>query len=832
MRLRLFAAWIGAVILGTLPVTWAADRAILVKDIYPGDQYPGFPNSSGPSRYTEFKGRAYFSANDGTNGGELWVSDGTGPGTYMVKDINPGPTGSGPAWLTPMTDFLYFTGSQTGSGIELWRTDGTETNTILVADIAGGSTSSTPQHLTELNGILFFSAKTAAYGRELWTHNPASGSTSMVADTWQGTNDGFNYSAGVGHFPWRLVGTARGLFFYRGTTGTSTNDDGIELHASNGFTAYQVTNLATLWGDSLPNYLVTMNDTLYFCSGASPVGDELYRSDGTASGTYAVKDIAEGLNGIAPQNATVVGNRVYFTANNITNGSEVWVTDGSGGGTYRVTDINPGSGNAQPTHLRNCDGVLYFSAYNPTVGFEPWVVDGPGQAARLLKDIATNSPSSEPLYFQTKGMWVYFQASDGASGPGEELWRTDGTTTNTALFADIWPGNGSSSPSGLTRVGNKIFFTANDGVTGNELWAIIDDVALPPPPSNAGAQDVTASSITWTWQDNSANEMGFRVYRASGSGGPATLVHTTMPDEQTWVDGGLSPNTRYTFQVATFNEAGESEKLPPFTVWTLPAIPTAPVIANAGEYGFDIAIGLGDGNPSTTEYAIGVACSGCPIQWADATGTLGPTEIWQTNAAWGTIRISGLAAGTAYQVHVKARNAGATGTAAGPSIQVHTLQDFGDWVVGLGLPEGRRGPTDRNGPLNLPNLLAYALGVNPLTAVREDLPTGGLESPGGVPHLIFTYRRSKTATGIEVRIVRSSLIVGGIWDPATGTTVKAGDTADGQAEIWHFQLPISGSRSFLRLEVRYTTETGRFLVLATPASNWGNAFRFSCSVHT
>jgi ELWxxDGT repeat protein len=800
-RKRLPTAWIVATLVGTFTAAWAEDRALLVKDIFPGEQSPGFPNSSGPSRFTEFKGLAYFSANDGTNGTELWVSDGTELGTYMVKDINPGPTGSAPGWLTPLGDFLYFTANQAGVGIELWRTDGTEANTILVADIASGSNSSNPQYLTALNDTLFFSARTDTFGRELWTHNPQSVTTAMVADTWQGTNDGFNYSAGTGHFAHNLVGTARGLFFYRGTTGTSTNDDGIELHVSNGFTANQVTNLATLWGDSLPNYLVTMNDTLYFCSGASPVGGELYRSDGTAVGTYAVKDVVEGTGSSSPQNATVVNNRLYFAANNITNGSELWVTDGSGGGTYRVTDINPGTGNASPTQFRDCNGVLYFAAYNPTSGEETWVVDGPGQPARFLKDINPGSQGSGPIYFRAKGPWVYFQADDYISG--KELWRTDGTLTNTTLFSDIWPGSSGSSPAGLTRIGNKIFFNANDGVTGNELWVIMDDAAVFLAPFiNPGASAVTATSITWTWQDDSANESGFRVYRVAGAGGSGTLVHTTMPDQEAWVDSGLEPNTQYTFQVSAFNEDGESEKTPPFTVWTLPAIPAAPVFSNRQEDGFAIALGLGDGNPSATEYAIGITCSGCPVRWANAAGTLSPTETWQTNAAWGTTQITGLAPGTAYQVHVKARNGGDTGAAVGPVIQIYTVLGFHGWVASLGLPLNRRGPTDRNGPLSLPNLLAYALGINPLTALPEHLPAARLESVGGVLHLIYMYRQSKTATGIEATIVSSDGLGSGSWDPSAGTVVQTGDASDGQATIWEFRSPTSSSQRFFRLQVR------------------------------
>ena len=41
-------------------------------------------------------GTLYFTADDGGSGVELWRSDGTGAGTRLVKDINPGEGDSSP----------------------------------------------------------------------------------------------------------------------------------------------------------------------------------------------------------------------------------------------------------------------------------------------------------------------------------------------------------------------------------------------------------------------------------------------------------------------------------------------------------------------------------------------------------------------------------------------------------------------------------------------------------------------------------------------------------------------------------------------------------------
>ena len=50
----------------------------------------------------------YFRAYDGTNGSELWKSDGTASGTVMVKDMNPGSAGSEIHYLTPVNNTIYF----------------------------------------------------------------------------------------------------------------------------------------------------------------------------------------------------------------------------------------------------------------------------------------------------------------------------------------------------------------------------------------------------------------------------------------------------------------------------------------------------------------------------------------------------------------------------------------------------------------------------------------------------------------------------------------------------------------------------------------------------
>ena len=145
---------------------WKSDgmaaTTLLVKDIRPGAA------GSDPFGMTNVNGTLYFAADDGTTGRELWRSDGTTAGTAIVRDIRPGGAGSDPGSLTNVGGTLYFAADDGSAGRELWRSDGTAASTSRVADINPGGASSDPQYLAVAIGHLFFAADDGVHGFELW----------------------------------------------------------------------------------------------------------------------------------------------------------------------------------------------------------------------------------------------------------------------------------------------------------------------------------------------------------------------------------------------------------------------------------------------------------------------------------------------------------------------------------------------------------------------------------------------------------------------------------------------------------------------------------------
>jgi ELWxxDGT repeat protein len=89
--------------------------------------------SSFPQSLLGAGGKVYFHALTPTEGGELWVTDGTLQGTQLVQDLIPGP-GTSQAGPLLVADQLLFVAADDGlTGVELWALD-LDANQAPVAD--------------------------------------------------------------------------------------------------------------------------------------------------------------------------------------------------------------------------------------------------------------------------------------------------------------------------------------------------------------------------------------------------------------------------------------------------------------------------------------------------------------------------------------------------------------------------------------------------------------------------------------------------------------------------------------------------------------------------
>jgi ELWxxDGT repeat protein len=142
-------------------------------------------------------------------------------------------------WFTNVNGTLYFVANDGTTGYELWKSDGTSAGTRLVRNINSGGNSSYPRYLTNVSGTLFFSADDGTKGHELWKSDGTPGGTVLVRDI-RPASGGINFG-------------------------------------------------------SYPRHLANVNGTLFFAANDGTRGYELWKSDGTSTGTVLVKDIRPGL---------------------------------------------------------------------------------------------------------------------------------------------------------------------------------------------------------------------------------------------------------------------------------------------------------------------------------------------------------------------------------------------------------------------------------------------------------------------------------------------------------------------------------------------------------
>lgn len=288
----------------------------MVKDLNVGD---------GGSTFGDFGSignTLYFTPNfrAGFGEGEPWVTDGTAAGTRLLRDILPGTSeGNQPSNAGSYTNVkgtMFFVASTTVSGNqELWKTDGTSPGTILVREIEAEATfGSDPKALVNVNGTLFLTARDNAFDRELWKSSGTAATTSRVKNIAPNTS-GASDAQGA---------NVNGLYFFIANDGIN----GLELWKSDGTSdgTEMVEDLVTggsLGFDSTP--WAVADDILYFVNDdGTGHGFELLRSDGTVPGTKRLTDLFPDAGNPEIREMTNVNGTLYFTANNGVNGREIW----------------------------------------------------------------------------------------------------------------------------------------------------------------------------------------------------------------------------------------------------------------------------------------------------------------------------------------------------------------------------------------------------------------------------------------------------------------------------------------------------------------------------
>jgi ELWxxDGT repeat protein len=233
-------------------------------------------------------------------------------------------------------------------------------------------------------------------------------------------------------------------------------------------------------GNFAPNNLTEFAGSVYFTHDDELYGDEVWKTDGTETGTILLKDINLGLESSKAQYLTKSGYVLFFVAFQTQIGWALWKTNGTEIGTVLVKDFGTGNGEYDniPYNLTDVNGVLYFTVVTTGYGSELWKSDGTFSGTVMVKDIKSGPNGSDPTNFLNVNGTLFFSADDGISG--RELWISSGTEASTVLHRDINPGSGSSNPnylkSTVQNIGGtftyNLFFSANTASSGTELFRL------------------------------------------------------------------------------------------------------------------------------------------------------------------------------------------------------------------------------------------------------------------------------------------------------------------------------------------------------------------------
>lgn len=412
---------------------------------------------------------------------ELWKTNGTVDGTYLVRSFN-GSNNSSSSYKNGLEihGYLYFMAND-GLSDGLWKTDGTESGTTLVYD----GFSIGHDEIANIGNYLYFSSIDSVFKVDLSTNEVINISNSLnisisypynftilnnllyfIANS---NNDGANLL-------FRTDGTIEGTFAIKGIDENNIIKSPKDLIIFNNnlyYTAYDLNGIASLYktdgtefgvsliklgasgdcsGEGCYSDKVIFNSYLYFTYINSESGaGELWKTDGTESGNVLVRGGFYAYNSSVIDQFSVVNNILYFATAN----GQLWTTDGTLVGTTLIKE------NIATCQDEVCkfpfmvgyNNNLFFN-FNGVSNVELWKTNGTESGTSFVKSV-----NNESKLFIFKNA-IYFSGDDGIRG--YELWKTKGSSSSTLLLKDIININKSSYANKLTNFNGVLYFVAND----------------------------------------------------------------------------------------------------------------------------------------------------------------------------------------------------------------------------------------------------------------------------------------------------------------------------------------------------------------------------------
>lgn len=462
------------------------------------------------SSLTAFKNKVYFMGTDWKDGFELWSTDGAETNTNRVTDLEKGSLNSMEGSFDKLyasTNRLYFQSTTLKSGREIASTNGTDTTNVF--DIIPGRWGTwmpstyyqgSRGMIGTLNNKTFFIMadaikNTSASSRSLWVVNENNNEITFLKSSV--SLEGLTLTKNKAYFikdGWQLWKTD-------GTASSTTQIINAPVKSE---------------GFERPN-IIAFNDWLFFRSTDNEMWS-IYDAFGTSSLFKKINPEFYDAHSFYNTKAISINNTLYFTANDGISGFELWKTNGSASGTELVKDISVGPANGVSGYFTAVDNIFYFLANDIVHGQELWKSDGTTEGTILVKDITTGSSSSTISSLTQVGNKLAFLIYD-ANKSKNVLWQSDGTESGTYAVNDLSLQNVSINSSfgvnALVSLNNQLYFVAYTPQYGEELWTGTLDGTLPISLLNfTGNLANKDAQLNWT-TSNEQNFSHFNLQRST-----------------------------------------------------------------------------------------------------------------------------------------------------------------------------------------------------------------------------------------------------------------------------------------------------------------------------